>query len=329
MASEAHHSHSPRGYMRTGSLLSVLIVLSFTSLFVGVVNLSPADLFGLTSKKAQVLMISRIPRLISILLSGMSMGLCGLIMQQLSQNKFVSPTTAGTLDAARLGILISLLLFSAASPLVKMATAFCFALLGTYAFTRILERIRFKDAVFIPLVGLMFGGIINSISTFIAYRFDLIQNISSWLMGDFSMILQGRYELLYAVIPSLVLAFVYANRFTVAGMGEEVATTLGLNYRQVVNVGLAIVAFATAAVVLTVGTLPFLGLIVPNLVSIYRGDHLRKNLIATGVLGAIVVLVCDILGRVIIYPYEIPINVTLGVLGSGTFLYLIARHQRS
>ena len=315
--------------MKVRYLVVLLIAFSFTSLFIGVVNLSPADLFGLTTKKAQVLMISRIPRLISILLSGVSMSLCGLIMQQLSQNKFVSPTTAGTLDSARLGILISLLLFTSASPLVKMAVAFLAALLGTYAFTKILERIRFKDAVFIPLVGLMFGGIINSISTFIAYRFDLIQNISSWLMGDFSLILQGRYELLYAVIPSLILAFVYANRFAVAGMGEEIATTLGLNYRQVVSVGLAIVVFATAAVTLTVGTLPFLGLIVPNLVSIYRGDHLRKNLVATGIIGAVVVLVCDILGRVMIYPYEIPINVTLGVLGSGTFLYLIARHQRA
>ena len=315
--------------MRTSYLLIALVVLSFASLFVGVVNLSPADLFGLTTKKAQVLMISRIPRLISILLSGMSMGLCGLIMQQLSQNRFVSPTTAGTLDSARLGILISLLLFSSASPLVKMATAFLFALLGTYTFTRILDKIRFKDAVFIPLVGLMFGGIINSISTFIAYRFDLIQNISSWLMGDFSMIIQGSLRAPLRCHSIAVPGLSLRQPFHRSRDGEEVATTLGLNYRQVVNVGLAIVAFATAAVVLTVGTLPFLGLIVPNLISIYRGDHLRKNLFATGILGAIVVLVCDVLGRVLIYPYEIPINVTLGVVGSATFLYLIARHQKS
>jgi len=311
--------------MKTRYLLVLLIALSFCSLFVGVIHLAPADLFGLTSRKAQVLAISRIPRLISILLAGMSMGLCGLIMQQLTQNKFVSPTTAGTLDSARLGILISLLLFTSAPPGVKMVCAFLFALLGTYTFTQILDRVKFKDAVFIPLVGLMFGGIINSVSTFIAYRFDLIQNISSWLMGDFSLILQGRYELLYAVIPTLILAYLYANRFTVAGMGEEIATTLGLNYRQVVNVGLGIVALATAAVVLTVGTLPFIGLIVPNLVSIFRGDHLRKNLTATALLGAVIVLACDILGRIIIYPYEIPINVTLGVIGSGVFIFLIVR----
>jgi len=311
--------------MKTRYLVAVLIALSFYSLFVGVIQLTPADLFGLTSRKAQVLAVSRIPRLVSILLSGMSMSLCGLIMQQLTQNKFVSPTTAGTLDSARLGILISLLLFTSAAPIVKMATAFLFALLGTYTFTKILDRVKFKDAVFIPLVGLMFGGIVNSVSTFIAYRFDLIQNISAWLMGDFSLILQGRYELLYAVVPTLVLAYVYANRFTIAGMGEEIATTLGLNYRQVVNVGLGIVALCTAAVVLTVGTLPFLGLIVPNLISIYRGDHLQRNLTATALLGAVIVLACDILGRIIIYPYEIPINVTLGVLGSGVFIYLIAR----
>lgn len=69
-------------------------------------------------------MISRIPRLVSIILAGAGISICGMIMQSLTQNKFVSPTTAGTMDAARLGILVSLLVFTTASPLVKMGVAF-------------------------------------------------------------------------------------------------------------------------------------------------------------------------------------------------------------
>ncbi|MBU5265478.1 ABC transporter permease [Virgibacillus proomii] len=314
--------------MKIRYLVFTVIILSFISIFVGVSNVSPLDIFKLTEEQTQILVVSRVPRLISILIAGMSMSICGLIMQQLSRNKFVSPTTAGTLDSARLGILVSMVLFTSASPFQKMLVSFAFALLGTFAFMKILEKIKFKDAIFIPLIGLMFGNIVSSMSTFIAYRYDLVQNISSWMQGDFSMIMSGNYELMYVSIPILLLAFFYANKFTIAGMGEDFSKNLGLNYRQVVNLGLVIVALVTASVVLAVGVIPFLGLIIPNIVSIYRGDHLKKSLLHTALLGAIFVLACDIIGRVIIYPYEIPISLTVGVIGSGLFIYLLFRRKR-
>lgn len=313
--------------MKKRYLVVALILLSFLSLFIGVKNISIWDLFSLKDEEMQILLISRIPRLISILIAGTSISICGLIMQQITQNKFVSPTTAGTMDSARLGILISLLLFTSAHPLIKITIAFLFALAGTFLFMKILERIKFKNVIMVPLVGLMFGNIISSIATFFAYKHDLIQNMSTWLQGDFSMIMQGRYEILYLSIPLLFIAYFYTNQFTIAGMGEEFAKNLGLNYRQVINVGLVIVSLVTASVVLTIGMIPFLGLIIPNIVSIYHGDNLKKNLSYTALLGAVFVLFCDILGRVIIYPYEISISLTVGVIGSGIFVYLIMRSK--
>lgn len=313
--------------MKKRYLIFMLVVFSCASIFIGVKDLTPLDLLSLSEDQAQILFVSRIPRLISIIIAGASMSICGLIMQQLTRNKFVSPTTAGTMDSARLGILVSLLIFTTASPLQKMVVAFIFALLGTFLFMKILERIKFKDTIFIPLVGLMFGNIIGSISTFLAYKYDLIQNMSSWLLGDFSMMIKGRYELLYLSIPLVVIAYMFANKFTIAGMGEDFSKNLGLNYRRVVNIGLVIVALVTASVVLTVGMIPFLGLIIPNIVSLYRGDHLKNSLSHTVLLGAVFVLFCDILGRVIIYPYEIPISLTVGVIGSGVFIYLLLRRR--
>ncbi|GIN62144.1 putative ABC transporter permease protein YclN [Robertmurraya siralis] len=304
-----------------------LIVLSITSLFVGVKGITPLDLFDLTEEQAHILLVSRFPRLMSIILAGVSMSIAGLIMQQLTRNKFVSPTTAGTMDSARLGILVSLMLFTSASPFVKMLVAFAFALLGTFVFMKILDKVKYKDAIFIPLVGLMFGNIIGSITTFFALKNDLVQNMSSWLQGNFSMMIQGRYELLYISIPLVIIAYIYANKFTIAGMGEEFAINLGLNHKRVVNIGLIIVALITSSVVLTVGMIPFLGLIIPNIVSMYKGDHLKNSLSHTALLGAVFVLACDIFGRVIIYPYEIAIGVTVGVIGSGIFLYLILRRK--
>lgn len=314
--------------MKLRYLIMTLVILSVVSIFIGVTDLTPLDIFSLNEDQKQVLLISRIPRLMSILIAGMSMSICGLIMQQLSKNKFVSPTTAGTLDSARLGVLVSMMFFTSASPIIKISISFAFALLGTIIFMQILERIQFKDAIFIPLVGLMFGSIISSIATYFAYGNDLIQNMTSWMQGDFSMIMSGNYELMYISIPILIVAFFYANKFTIAGLGEDFAKNLGLNYRHVVNLGLVIVALVTASVVLSIGMIPFLGLIIPNIVTIYQGDHLKKSLAHTAVLGAVFVLFCDILGRIIIFPYEIPISLTVGVIGSGIFLYLLLRRKK-
>jgi iron complex transport system permease protein len=313
--------------MKKRYLIPTLIILSIISLFVGVSSISIVDLLDFQSEETQIFLISRLPRLVAILLAGAGMSMAGLIMQQLSRNKFVSPTTAGTLDATRLGILVSMLMFANASMLEKMAVAFAFALAGTFLFMQILNRIKFKDAIFIPLVGLMFGNILSSITTFFAYRADVIQNMSAWLQGDFSMVMKGSYELLYISVPVFIIAYLYANRFTVAGMGEDFSKNLGMKYRSVVNIGLTLVALITATVVLTVGVIPFLGLIIPNIVSIFKGDHLQKTLPHTAMLGAIFLLVCDILGRVLIYPYEISISLMVGVIGSFIFLFLLFRRK--
>lgn len=315
--------------MRIRYWVLILVILSVISLFVGVINISVNDLFNLTDAQKQTILISRIPRLITILIAGASLSISGLIMQKLSQNPFVSPTTAGTMESARLGILIAILLFAGSSPIIKMALAFVFALLGTFVFMKILNHIRYKDAIFVPLIGLMFGGIIGSISTFIAYKYDLIQNLASWLIGDFSMVMAGRYELIYISIPLMIIAYLYAHQFSIAGMGQDFAKNLGLKYQQIVNIGLAIVAMITASVILTVGMIPFLGLIVPNIVSLYKGDNIRVTLPFTAILGAVVVLVCDIVGRLVIYPYEIPISVMIGIIGSAIFIWLLFKKAES
>ncbi|KGX86188.1 ABC transporter permease [Pontibacillus litoralis] len=313
--------------MRLFALGSSLIILSIVSLFIGVSDVSPLDIFHLSEEQVQIIMVSRFPRLISILIAGMSMSIIGLIMQQLSRNKFVSPTTAGTMSSAQFGILIAMIVFPAAGMLSKMTVAFLFALLGTFIFMQLLNRIKFRDAIFIPLVGLMFGNIVSSLTTFFSYKYDLIQSIGAWLHGDFSMIVKGRYELLYLSIPALIIAYIFAHRFTIAGMGEDFATNLGLHYKSVVNIGLTIVAFVSAVVVLTVGSLPFLGLIIPNIVTMYQGDNLKSSLLHTALLGSLFVLICDMLGRIIIYPYEISIGLMVGVIGSGIFLYLLLRRR--
>ncbi|APH20762.1 ABC transporter permease [Clostridium botulinum] len=313
--------------MKKRYLILALIILSICSIFIGVKDISFIDIFNSDDVKLKVLLISRIPRLISIIVVGVSMSIAGLIMQQISRNKFVSPDTASTIDSAKLGVLVALMIFPSATITEKMIVSFIFSLLGTFLFMKILKKIKVKNSIFIPLVGIMLGNIIDSITTFFAYKYDLIQSIASWLQGDFSLIIKGNYELIYFSLPLVVIAFIYANKFTVAGMGEDFSKNLGVNYNRIINIGLVIVALISSLVVITVGKIPFLGLIVPNIVTLYKGDNLKNSLCSTALLGAVFLLGCDILGRLVIYPYEISIGLVVGVIGSIVFLYLLFRRN--
>ncbi|MBD8033750.1 MULTISPECIES: ABC transporter permease [Solibacillus] len=311
--------------MRLWMLVAATIVLSFISLFIGAIDIKPSDLLDWDSDKTQIFLMSRVPRLMAIILAGAGMGISGLIMQSLSRNKFVSPTTSGTLDAAKLGIVVSMVFFTSVGYMEKILFSFTFALIGMMIFMRLLESIKFKDVIFVPLIGIMYGNIIGAISTFIAYEADVLQSVDTFFLGSFTLVVSGRYELLYVAVPAIILAYLYANKFTVAGMGEDFAKNLGLSYRTVLNLGLVLVAIISTTVVLTVGIIPFLGLIVPNIVSLYMGDNLRKTIPHTIFLGAAFLLMCDILSRLIVYPFEIPVNTTVAVIGSAIFLVMLFR----
>lgn len=301
----------------------LVVALTVWSLFVGVTNVSLSTLLNGADDAVFVMLVSRIPRTAAIIIAGACMSICGLIMQQLARNKFVSPTTAGTMDAAALGIMIALIAFPHGGLLSRVMVSFVFTLGATAFFMVMIERIKYKNVIFIPLLGIIFGNVIDSVTTFFGLQFNIVQNMASWLQGDFSAVMQGNYELIYISIPLMVVCYLYANQFTIVGMGESFAVNLGLRYRRMFNLGLAIVAVTTSVIVLTVGMIPFLGLIVPNIVSILFGDNLKKTLPLTALGGAVFLLACDIAGRLVIFPFEIAISVMVGIIGGAVFLYLL------
>ncbi len=315
--------------MKKVLLVLSIVLLSIISLFLGAKSITLSSILQGDFQSIQIFTMSRIPRLISILVAGMGMSICGLIMQQISQNKFVSPTTGATIDSAQLGMMVSLIFFPSATIMTKTLVSFAFALGGTFLFITFLRNIMIKNAVLVPLIGIMFGNIIGSLTTFLGYRFDLLQSVNSWVQGKFSMVLKGNYELLYLSIPLIIVAVFYANMFTVVGMGKDFSRNLGVNYERVLNIGLIIVSLVTVIVIVTVGSIPFIGLIIPNIVSMYMGDNVNKGIFYVGATGILFVLICDIIGRVIIYPYELPIGVTVGVIGSIVFLYIVIRRSFS
>ena len=296
------------------------MVLSILSLFVGVIDLDLYSLLTGDLEQLEIFLISRLPRLLAVLCTGVGMSVAGLIMQQLCMNKFVSPTT---ISSAQFGILLALLFWPNSTLWGRAIFAFITAVLGTWIFVFFIQRIQFKDVVMVPLVGIMFGNVIGGVTNYLAYKYEMTQALSSWLVGHFSLVVRGRYELVYLAVPLVILAFLFANHFNIVGMGKDFSKNLGVNYNLVLFMGLTIAALITASVVVVVGSISYIGLIVPNVVAMFKGDKIRGTLVDTALFGALFVLVCDMIGRVVIAPYELPIELIVGILGSLIFVLLL------
>lgn len=305
----------------------VLFLLIIGSIFVGLHDVTLSGILSGDPLAWLLLSQTRLPRTISLVLAGGTLGVCGMIMQHMMQNRFVSANTIGMMDSARLGILLVMLFLPNSSILLRSGVAFLFAYAGVLLFLHLSRWLPKKDPMILPLTGVMFGNIVGSLASFFAYQFQLVQNVSSWLQGNFSTVMQGSYELLYITVPVFFLLYYLAYQITIAGLGETMAKNLGVEYGRLQLVVFALVALASSSVLIMVGNLPFLGVVVPNLVSLFYGDHLKDTLGMTAIIGSIFLLICDIIARLVIAPYELPVSVVVGVLGGACFLFLLIRRN--
>lgn len=297
---------------------ATLALLVGASCLVGV-----ADIFGGDLDGQMVMIVSRLPRTFAALLTGAGLALAGVVVQMSVQNRLVEPGLVGTPELAMLGLLAITLLAPGAALMIKMSVAAATALIGTLGFLWLARHVPRRDPILLPLVGLIYGGIIGAAVLWLAWTSDLVQYIGVWQSGEFSGVLQGRYELLWIVAGIAILIWIAADRITMLGLGEDAARSLGLDYRQTLLGGLILVSIIVAVIVVSVGSVPFVGLVVPNIVSRWYGDNLRRNLPVVAWLGASMVLACDIIGRLIRYPYEIPAGTVFAVMGAGVFLWLL------
>ncbi len=325
MVSTARRTTAAPGALRDWKFW--LALLAVAGLLVLSIVTGVADL-GDGGGGSRFLALTRIPRTIALVLAGAAMAMSGLVMQLLTQNRFVEPTTTGTTEWAGLGLLVMMILFPDASLTVRMVGAIIAAFLGTMVFFAFLRRVTLRSSLIVPIVGIMLGAVVGSISTYLALVTDRLQNLGVWFAGSFTSVLKGQYEALWIVAVVAVLVFITADRLTVAGLGEDVATNVGLNYNRIILAGTGLVAVATGVVTVVVGNMPFLGLIVPNVVSLFRGDDLRSNLPWVCLLGVGLVTVCDLIGRTIIMPFEVPVSLILGVVGAAVFIALLLRSRR-
>lgn len=317
---ETRHKITNKKTILMVSIISILI-LSVASIFIGA--------YDILGKKdgMNILILTRLPRTTALLLSGSAISISGLVMQLITQNRFVEPTTSGTTEWAGLGLMFSFLLIPAPSLLERMIFTIIFSFIGTFLFFLLLRKIKLKSSLMVPVIGIMMGGVISSINTFIGLAFAMNQSVEDWFNASFAPIEKGRYEFLWLIIIFTLLIYKYADKITVAGLGESVSKNLGLNYKQIVLIGTALVSINVGIVSAVVGNLPFIGLIVPNMVSLLNGDDLKNNLGYVALLGMIIMLICDILARIIIMPFELPVSLILGTLGAVIFIGLLLKQR--
>lgn len=304
--------------MTRAAVATGLVLLIAASLALGAADLGAQDDGGMF-----LLMASRLPRTAAALLAGAGLALAGAVVQLAVQNRLVEPGLTGTPESAMAGLLAVTLLFPGAPLIVKMAAASVAALAGTAGFLALARHVPRQDPMLLPLVGLIYAGILGAGVSGIAWMTDLVQFLATWQAGDFSGVLRGRYELLWVIAVAAGCLYLAADRITLLGLGEDRARSLGLNARQTLLGALVIVAVMVTAAVVTVGVLPFVGLVVPNIVSRWRGDNLHANLPLIALAGGGAVLASDLVGRIIRWPYEIPAGTIFAVAGAGVFLWLL------
>lgn len=311
-------------HLSTLLLGTSLLIISVLSLFVGVIDIDLNTLlFGGNGMELKIFLLTRIPRLLAILCTGVGMSVSGLIMQQLCMNKFVSPSTGATIQSAQFGILLSLVFIPTIGLWGRVLLAFAMSILGTWIFVWFVQRIQFKNTVLVPLIGIMFGNVLGGITNFIAYKFEVTQQLSTYFVGSFALVIKGNYELVWLAVPLVVIAFIFANYFNIVGMGKDFSQNLGVNYKLVLFIGLTIASMITASVVTVVGQISYIGLIIPNIVAMFKGDKIKGTLVDTALLGALFVLICDMIARSVIMPYELPIELIVGIIGSILFIGML------
>ncbi|WP_191600868.1 iron chelate uptake ABC transporter family permease subunit [Marinomonas algicola] len=309
--------------------LSSLLALTLYSLLVGAYSLSIMDIWR-QPDMTNVMISSRIARTLSVLIVGGILGIIGCLSQSVMNNHFAEPTTLGTPQGIAIGLLLSHVIFPEMGLVGHMLLGASMGFLSLLLFFALLQKLTLSDPLQLPLIGLVYSAILGAGVTFLAFEFDRMQMLAVWLNGDFATIIQGRYELLWGALIIGIMAYWMANQFSMLGMGEDLARTLGVPYRALVFMALSMIALATSLVVATVGMISFLGLVIPNIVRPYCGDNLQHSLPWCAWMGASSLLICDVIGRLLTHPLEVPANLIFAVFAGTIFLVMLCRgNQRA
>jgi iron complex transport system permease protein len=288
------------------------------------------------SKITQIIILElRLPRIVLAIIAGAGLAASGATMQGVLRNPLVSPYILGISAAAGFGAALAIVfrigVFGPYTGYIVVGNAFIFSLLAmsmVYSIAR-LRGITPETVILAGVaVGYLFSAMLSLIQ-FIAPEYEALRAIVFWLMGR---LFTAKWEDILIVLPMVLVAIALMMRHSwdmnVMSLGEETATSLGVNSRRVLVICIASGAFATASIISFIGAIGFIGLVSPHIARMLVGSDHRFLLPCSIVLGACLLLCSDTLARLVLMPSEVPVGIVTSLIGVPFFLYLLLSRRR-
>lgn len=314
--------------IRLGMLFAFLMISMLLSISLGATTISMDEIIqalfidkeGLTYN---IIKNIRMPRTFVGMLVGICLALSGAILQGVMRNSLASPNIIGVSSGAGLAATICLVLIPQYAYLTPIA-----AFAGAFTTTILIYLLSYKNGIRplrMVLAGVAVSSLVSALINLILIFFpDRIQDTLGFTIGTLNLALWADFSTLlpYASI-GLVLSFLSARKMNVLMLGDEIASSLGVNVERSRFFFIALASLLAAASVSIVGLLGFVGLIVPHMVKLLIGSDYRYVFLGSTFLGGALVIFCDTIARVILAPMEIPVGITMALLGVPFFLYLL------
>ncbi|MDP8292216.1 MAG: iron ABC transporter permease [Candidatus Orphnella occulta] len=269
----------------------------------------------------------RFPRVMLGLLVGAGLACCGVVFQGLLRNPLAEPYTLGVSGGAALGVSISVVF--AVSTISMASFAFLGSTISIFLVYAIALRKRFSNTTLIlggVILNFLFSSLVFLI--FSISRAEDVHGIVLWLMGDLSSAQVSLIKFMpFFIFPAICLLFIFSRDLNILTLGEEKARHLGVDSNKVKKVLFLTASCITGICVCASGVIGFIGLIVPHFMRKVVGVDHRLLLPASCIAGAIFLIFCDILARVIIQPLELPVGVITGIFGGIFFLCFLLKSK--
>ncbi len=313
-------------------LLVIFIISLFLSVGMGAINVSPKEIIqALTIKKGtanyHIIWNIRLPRTIVSVLVGASLSLSGAIIQGVMRNSLASPSIIGVSSGAGFTALLILILFPQYYHLVPLG-----AFVGAFIVTMLIYGLAWKDGL-LPNRLILAGVAVNSLlgagnNALLTFFPDRVSGVINFMVGGLNGVTWADvHSVLPYVIVGVIIALMLPDKLNILVLGDEVATGLGVNVERLRFIFIILSSLLAGSAVSVVGLLGFVGLIVPHITRLIIGADYRFLFPAAVLLGAIVVLICDLLARTLFSPIEIPVGIIMSVLGAPFFLYLLRSRE--
>ena len=327
-------------------IAAVLITFVFC-ISIGSVRLPLGDIFGYFSnmfwnsgyeyiiRTAPQILTVRIPRVICVLLSGVSLALCGCAMQGLLKNPLAEGSTMGVSSGAALGAIVAIA-FDISIPFISLASATVMAMIFAFGSIMLILGLAYKldyslSTNTIILLGVIYSMFISSIIMFITtFASEKIRSITFWTMGS----LQGStYTEALILLTVLIIAggviLIKAEELNAFAIGEDNARSIGIDVRKTRLVVLIAVSALIGTCVSIGGSIGFVGLVVPHMTRMIVGPNHRRLLPATVFAGACFLMIMDLIARTVLRPLELPIGAVTSMIGAVMFVFIFANTRRN